>query len=49
MCIRDRAQDAMEYCVGLGVLQGSEGKLNPQNSVTRAETATMLVRFADAQ
>lgn len=47
--VSDWAQDAMEYCVGLGVLQGSEGKLNPQNSVTRAEAATMLVRFADAQ
>lgn len=47
--VSDWAQDAMEYCVGLGVLQGSEGKLNPQNSVTRAEAAAMLVRFADAQ
>ena len=40
------AQDAMRYAVGLGILQGNQmGQLAPGNTATRAEVATMLMRF----
>ncbi len=40
------AQDAMRYAVGSGILQGNQnGQLAPDSTATRAEVATMLMRF----
>lgn len=43
--VSDWALDAMKYCVQKGILQGSDGALNPQSTATRAEVATMLTKF----
>ena len=39
------AFDAMQWAVAEGLLQGSNGKLDPQGSATRAQVATFLMRF----
>jgi subtilisin family serine protease len=42
------ARDAVSWAVGEGLLRGrSDGRLNPDNSVTRAETAQILMRFLE--
>ncbi|MEG2421638.1 MAG: S-layer homology domain-containing protein, partial [Oscillospiraceae bacterium] len=43
----DFAADAMRWAVENGILNGSEGKLHPQGSATRAEVAAMLQRLAN--
>ena len=40
------AVEAMQWAVGTGLINGMNGKLNPQGSATRAQVATMLMRFA---
>lgn len=42
------ARQAMEWAVGAGILQGDAGKLMPTGSATRAQVATMLMRFENA-
>lgn len=37
------ATNAMSWCVNKGIVSGSDGKLNPQGTATRAEVATMLM------
>lgn len=39
------AFDAMQWAVAEELLKGSNGKLNPQGSATRAQVATILMRF----
>ena len=39
------AAEAMQWAVAEGLLQGSNGRLNPQGSATRAQVATILMRF----
>ena len=39
------AAEAMQWAVAEGLLQGSNGKLDPQGSATRAQVATMLHRY----
>ena len=39
------ADEAMHWCVMNGIIQGKDGKLVPQGEATRAEAATMLMRF----
>lgn len=39
------ASEAMQWAVAEGLLQGSNGKLDPQGSATRAQVATILMRF----
>ena len=39
------ALDAMQWAVAEELLQGSNGKLDPQGSATRAQVATILMRF----
>ena len=39
------AKDAMEWAVGSGVITGSNGKLNPKGTATRAEVASMLYKY----
>ena len=40
------AENAVRWAVANGVLQGADGKLSPQGSVTRAELAEMVMRFS---
>lgn len=39
------ASDAMTWAVSLGIINGMDGSLNPQGEATRAQVATMLMRF----
>lgn len=41
------AVEAMQWAVSTGLINGMDGKLNPQGSATRAQVATMLMRFAE--
>ena len=41
------ANEAMQWAVATGLINGMDGKLNPQGSATRAQVATMLMRFAE--
>ena len=41
------AADAMQWAVANGIVNGSNGKLNPQNNATRAEVAATLMRFCE--
>ena len=44
--VSDYAQDAVQWAVANGILQGDEkGMLNPKGTLTRAEAATILVRY----
>ena len=46
--VSDWAKDAMNWALSVGLMRGDEsGKLNPQGGATRAEVATMLMRFAE--
>lgn len=41
------ASEAMQWAVAERLLQGSNGKLDPQGSATRAQVATILMRFME--
>ena len=41
------AVEAMQWAVSTGLIGGMDGRLNPQGSATRAQVATMLMRFAE--
>ena len=41
------AVNAMQWAVTNGIVNGSNGKLNPQNNATRAEVAAILMRFCE--
>lgn len=42
------AEDAMTWAVNVGLLKGDNvGNLNPNGTATRAEIATMLMRFLE--
>ena len=41
------AAEAMQWAVAEGLLQGSNGKLNPQDNATCAEVAAILMRFCE--
>ncbi len=41
------AAEAMQWAVAEELLKGSNGKLNPQGSATRAQVATILMRFME--
>ena len=44
--VSDWAKAGVEYCVGHGLLSGNEkNELAPQNTLTRAEMATILNRL----
>lgn len=40
------AVEAMRWAVGAGIVNGMDGKMNPQGEATRAQMATMLMRYA---
>ena len=41
------AREAMQWAVAVGLVNGMDGKLNPQGLATRAQTATMLMRLCE--
>ena len=41
------AVNAMQRAVANGIVNGSNGKLNPKNNATRAEVAAILMRFCE--
>ena len=41
------AKDAVQWAVGEKIINGSDGKLLPQGSATRAQVATILMRFIE--
>ena len=47
--VSDWADEAMHWCVMKGIINGKDGALAPKQSATRAETATMLMRWAKAE
>ncbi len=46
--VADYAKDAVEVLASAGIINGSDGKFNPANAITRAETAAILCRAAEA-
>lgn len=45
--ISEFAMPAMQWACGSGVVEGYDGALRPQGGATRAEAATMLMRFCE--
>ena len=43
--VSDWAADAMAWAVSQGIISGMGGQLNPQGDATRAQVATILMRF----
>ena len=43
------AEDALSWCVGTGVLQGGAGRLAPLETLSRAQLAVMLRRYANLE
>jgi len=43
--ISDWAKEAYGWAVGVGLITGNDGKLDPQGNATRAQVATILMRF----
>lgn len=41
------AVNAIQWAVANGIVNGSNGKLNPQNNATRAQVAAILMRFCE--
>ena len=47
--ISSYARDAMNWAVGKGILNGSDGLLMPSSSATRVQTAAMLTRYLESE
>ena len=45
--ISEYASDAVAWAVGEGLILGSDGMLLPQGDATRAQVATILMRFIE--
>jgi hypothetical protein len=45
--VSDYASEAMAWAVGAGIIQGYNHALDPTGSATRAQVATILMRFAE--
>ncbi|MGM9599871.1 MAG: S-layer homology domain-containing protein, partial [Faecousia sp.] len=45
--LSDYAKDAVQWAVAEQIINGSDGKLLPQGSATRAQVATILMRFIE--
>ena len=43
--VADYATDAMRWAVGMGLIDGIDGKLAPQGNATRAQVAAIMTRF----
>ena len=46
--VADWAEEAMQWAVGAGLLNGDEGRLRPADKASRAEVAILLMRFAES-
>ena len=42
------AREAIEWAVDAGVMQGSDGQLNPNGIATRAEIAQLMMKFCES-
>ena len=45
--IQSWAQEAMTWAVAEGIVEGMDGNLNPAGHATRAQIATILMRFCE--
>ena len=45
--VQSYAQEAMSWAVAEGIVEGMDGNLNPAGSATRAQIATILMRFCE--
>lgn len=45
--VNSYAVNAMQWAVANGIVNGSNGKLNPQDNATRAQVAAILMRFCE--
>jgi hypothetical protein len=45
--VSDYAEQALLWANEVGIVQGDKGKLNPKGNATRAEAATMLMRYLE--
>ena len=43
--VSDFAKDGISWAVGIGLITGDQGKISPQGSAERAQTATIIQRF----
>lgn len=41
------AEEAMEWALAAGLIRGDQGNLNPQGNASRAQCATIIMRFLD--
>ena len=48
--ITESMKDSVAYCVNAGIIKGyNDNTFKPTNSATRAEVATMILRFVNAK
>ena len=45
--VQTYAQEAMSWAVAEGIVEGMDGNLNPAGHATRAQIATILMRFCE--
>lgn len=45
--VNDFSKQALQWTVGLGIISGDRGRINPQGAVYRAVCATIIQRFID--
>ena len=45
--VSDYARNAIQWAVCEGIINGSDGRLLPQGSATRAQVAAILMRFIE--
>ena len=43
--VHDFAKDAVEWCIGTGIITGKDGLIAPGDNTNRAECATIIMRF----
>ena len=47
--VQTYAQEAMTWAVAEGIVEGMDGNLNPAGHATRAQIATILMRFCEGR
>lgn len=47
--VSDYAKDAMSWAVAVGLIRGDRGSIKPLDHASRAEVATMVIRFVDLE
>ena len=46
--ISDFAQKEVQWAVGMGLIRGDQGRINPQGSAERIQCAIIIQRFMEA-